>query len=106
MIEQGLAKENAQLSRLATKRARERANASRWSLETAVFLFTILILILILLFGGVATKIVAPVGFLGLTLVWLVGWRQGEQLYGIFYKEELLRVSETTKPIALAQRIP
>ena len=106
MIEQGLAKESTQWSRQATKRARERANASRWSLETAVFLFAILILILILLFEGVATEIVAPVGFLGLTMVWLVGWRQGKQLYGMFYQEELLRASETTKHVALAQRMP
>ena len=59
-----------------------------------MFLFGILILILILLFEGVATEIVAPVGFFGLIMVWVVGWRQGKQLYSQFYVEEMSKYQQ------------
>ena len=89
MVVKDLLKERAQLDPQAAERARERANASRWNLETAVFLFAIMLLTLILLFEGIGTEIVAPVAFFGLVMVWFVGWRQGKQLRVRFYIEEL-----------------
>jgi len=78
-----------ELERRAAQRARDRANAARWNLEIAIFLFAIVIIVVILSFQGIGLEIVASVGFLGLSMVWFVGWRQGRQLYQHFYDEEL-----------------
>ena len=77
------------MERRAAQRARDRANAARWNLEIAIFLFAIVIIVVILSFQGIGLEIVASVGFLGLSMVWVVGWRQGKQLYKRFYSEEL-----------------
>ena len=76
----------------ATQRARDRANAARWNLEIAIFLFAVLIIIIILLFQEIRIEIVAPVAIFGLAMVWLAGWRQGRQLYQRFYDEELAKL--------------
>ncbi len=34
----------------------------------------------------------ASIAIFGLAMVWLVGWRQGRQLYEIFYEEELAKL--------------
>jgi len=87
----------SQLQRTAAQRARDRANAARWNLDIAIFLFAVLIIIIILLFQGIGIEIVAPVAAFGLAMVWLVGWRQGRQLYQRFYDEELLRLDRELK---------
>jgi c-di-AMP phosphodiesterase-like protein len=74
---------------MATRRARDRAKDARWDLNIAIFLFAVLIIIIILLFQEIKIEIVAPVAIFGLAMVWLVGWRQGRQLYQRFYDEEL-----------------
>lgn len=74
---------------VARQRARDKANAARWDLDVAVFLFAVLIIVIILLFEGIGIGIVAPVALFGLSMVWLVGWRRGRQLYRRFYEEEL-----------------
>ena len=78
--------------RTAAQRAKDRAGAARWDLDIAVFLFAVLIIIIILLFGEVGIEIVAPVAVFGLAMVWLVGWRRGRQLYQRFYDEELSKL--------------
>jgi len=35
---------------------------------------------------------VAPVAIFGLVMVWITGWRRGQQLYRSFYDEELVRL--------------
>ena len=80
-----------ELERAAAKRARDRANAARWNLDVAIFLFAVVITVIILSFQGVGIEIVAPVTIFGLAMTWLVGWRQGKQLYPRFYDEELSR---------------
>ncbi len=77
------------MERRAAQRARDRANAARWNLEIAIFLFAIVIIVIILSFQGIGVEVVAPVGIFGLAMVWVVGWRQGKQLYKRFYGEEL-----------------
>ena len=77
---------------IAAQRAGERARASRWDLDVAVFLFAVLIIVVILLSQGVTIEIVAPVALFGLAMVWLVGWRRGRQLYQRFYNEELSKL--------------
>ena len=67
---------------------------ARWDLDIAVFLFAVLIIVIILLFGGVEIEIVAPVAIAGLALVWLAGWRRGKQIYQRFYDEELAKLNQ------------
>ncbi len=78
-----------EIKRLAARRATERARVARWDLNVAVFLFAVLIIVIILLFQGIGVEVVAPVAVFGLSMVWLVGWRQGRKLYEDFYQEEL-----------------
>ena len=84
-----------EIKRQAARRAAQRARVARWDLDVAVFLFAVLIIVIILLFQGVAVEIVSPVALFGLVMVWLVGWRRGKQLYKSFYQEELTRLERT-----------
>ncbi len=81
-----------EVEQVASRRARNRASVARWDLNVTVFLFAVLIIVMILLFQGVRTEIVAPIALFGLAMVWLVGWRQGRKLYGEFYSEELSKL--------------
>lgn len=75
--------------RKAILRARDRANAARWNLDIAVFLFGILAIVFILSFEEVSIWIIVPVAVFGLAMVWIVGWRRARQVYGRFLDEEL-----------------
>ena len=88
-----------EMERAAAQRAKVRARTARWDLDTAVFAFAILIIVIILLFQGVVVEIVAPVALFGLTMVWLVGWRRGRQLYQRFYDEELSKLEQEVKKV-------
>jgi Flp pilus assembly protein TadB len=88
-----------EMARTASQRARDRALAARWDLNIAIFLFAVLILVIILLFQEVGTVIVALTAVFGLAMVWLVGWRQGKQLYQRFYDEELFKLEEELKKV-------
>lgn len=81
-----------EIKRVAVQRAKERARVARWDLDVAVFLFVVLMIVIILLFQNIGIGIVAPVALFGLTMVWLVGWRRGRQLYRGFYQDELVRL--------------
>ena len=88
--EAGITKQvSPEMEQTAAQRAKDRANAARWNLEVAILSFAILIIVMILLFRGIGTEIVASVAIFGLTMVWLMGWRRGRQLYQRFYTEEL-----------------
>lgn len=80
------------MEQTAIRRAKDRANAARWDLDTAVFSFAVLIIVIILLFQEIGIEIVAPVALFGLCMVWLVGWRRGRDLYQRFYDEELSKL--------------
>ena len=80
------------IEQTAAQRARDRANAARWNLDIAVFLFAVVIIVIILSFQGIGLEIVASVAVFGLAMVWLCGWRQGKQLYERFYNEELSKL--------------
>ena len=91
-----------EMEQTAARRARDRANAARWNLDTAVFSFAILILVIILAtYTKMGIEVVAPIAIFGLAMVWLVGWRRGKELYQRFYDEELsqlkLRLEKTTE---------
>ena len=87
----------SEMEQTAAQRAKERANAARWNLDIAIFLFAVLIIIIILLFQGVGIEVVTPVAVFGLAMVWLVGWRRGRELYPNFYDEELLKLERQLK---------
>ena len=79
----------------AVQRARDRANNARWDLNIAIFLFAVLILVIILAtYTKMGIEVVAPVAIFGLAMVWLVGWRRGQQLYRRFYDEELSKLEQ------------
>jgi len=91
---------NKENERIAIQRAKDRARTGRWDLNIAIFLFAVLMIVIILLFQGVPLEIVAPVALFGLGMVWLVGWRQGKQLFERFCEEELARLEyERTRPV-------
>jgi len=81
----------------AIQRAKDRASASRWNLEVAVFLFGILSTIVILGYQGVGTWILAPIATFGLTMVWVVGWRQARKAYQIYVNEEFTQLPDEWK---------
>lgn len=78
----------------AIQRAKYRASASRWNLEVAIFLFGIFAIVVILGYQGVGIWIVAPIAIIGLTMVWMVGWRQARKAYQIYVSEELGRLPD------------
>lgn len=90
-------KAELELEKLASIKARERSQVARWDLDIAVFLFVVLIIVIILLFQDIGIEIVAPVAIFGLAMVWLVGWRRGNQLYKKFYEQELALMKESLK---------
>ena len=83
-----------EMKRVAVRRAKERARIARWDLNVAVFLFVVLIIVIILLFQDIGIEIVAPVAIFGLIMVWITGWRHGQQLYRSFYDEELFKLEK------------
>ncbi len=93
MVEVEVSKQiSPEMERAASRRAGDRARAARWDLDVAVFLFAVLIIVVILLYQGIGVEIVSPVAVFGLSMVWLVGWRRGKQLYQRFYDEELSKL--------------
>jgi len=81
-----------EMKQTAMQRARSKANTERWNRDITVFSFAVLVIVIILLYQGIVIEIVAPVAVLGLAAIWLVGWRQGRQLYVQFFSEELSRL--------------
>lgn len=77
------------IKRLASQRARDKANIAKWGLSVVILLFAILIIIIVLTSQGIGINVVAPVAIFGLALVWLMGSRRWSQLYQQFYAEEL-----------------
>ena len=85
------------IERMAAQNAKIRARVARWDLDIAVFLFAVLIIVIILLFQKIGIEVVGPVAIFGLAMVWLVGWRRGNQLYQRFYEEELAKLEPESK---------
>ena len=87
-----------EMEQTAARRARDRARVDRWDLNSAIFLFAVLFLIIILAtYTRAGLEVVAPIAIFGLAIVWLMGWRRGRQLYQRFYNEELQRVRSELK---------
>ena len=77
------------IERLAMQRARDRANVAKWGLNLAIFSYAILITVIILVSQGFGLNIVATLAASGLVALWIIGWKQGNQLCQRFYAEEL-----------------
>jgi len=89
-----------EMERTASQRAMDRARNARWDLNTAIFSFAVLILVIILAtYTKVGIEVVAPIALFGLAMVWVVGWRRGRQLYQSFYDEELSKMEQELKRI-------
>ena len=90
-----------EVEQAATQLARDRARNARWDLNVLIFLFAILIMVIILAtYTQAGLEIVAPIAVFGLAMVWLVGWRRGNQLYQRFYNEELLKLERESRKTA------
>ncbi len=61
-----------EMEQTAAQRARYRAKAARWDLDVAVFFFAILSIVIILLFQGIKSEVVAPVAAFGLAMGWIM----------------------------------
>ncbi len=83
-----------EMERTAAQRARDRAKAARWDLDVAVFFFSILATVILLLFQGIGVEVTAPAAIFGLAMGWLMGWRKGKQAYQRFYAEELSKLEK------------
>jgi len=83
--------------RKAAQRARYRARAARWDLNTAIFLFSIITAICILGFERVSIWITLLVAASGLFATWLWGRRKAKKAYGPFLEEELARYPDRWK---------
>lgn len=94
-----------EVEKQAAKRAITRAKVDSWDLNTAIFLFVVLILVIVLLFQGIGTEIVAPIAIFGLACVWLVGWRHRKKLYPSYYEEELIYLAWAKKEDMVQKKI-
>jgi hypothetical protein len=83
--------------RIADRTARDRADASKWDLNVAILLFSILAIITILGYEGATIWLMAPVAILGLAAVWAFGWLRGRQAYAHFLEEELAQLPDDWK---------
>ena len=83
--------------RIAEQKARDRANAARWDLDIAVFAFSVLIIIMILISQEVRVEITGIAAVAGLAMVWLAGWDRGRKLYDRFYDEEIRQLRQELK---------
>ena len=76
----------------AKQRAADRAQAAKWDLNIAIYLFSILIVIIIMASVEARLEIMAPVSILGLSGVWLYGANRGRRLQKCFFQEETLKI--------------
>jgi hypothetical protein len=84
--------------RRAIIKAKDKADAARWNLETAIFLFAVLILIIILnAYTLAGLGLITFTAVFGLAMVWLVGWRRGRKLRTRYYYEELAQHTDDWK---------
>jgi len=83
-----------EMEQMATQRARYRAKAAMWDLDTALFFFAIMTIVIILSFQGIEVEVVAPVAMFGLAMGWVMGWKKGKQAYRLFYDEELSKLEQ------------
>jgi hypothetical protein len=82
---------------IAEQKARDRADAARWDLDIAVFAFSVLIIVMILLSEEVRIEIVGIAAIAGLAMVWLAGWDRGRKMYERLYDEELTKLKQELK---------
>lgn len=87
-------KARTEMERRAEQKAIERARTARWDLDVAAFFFSIMLLVIILMFEGIAIEFVALAAIGGLVMGWLMGWAKGKQRYKHFYEEELSRLEQ------------
>lgn len=85
---------------LAKRNAMQRAQSAKWDIDVAAFYFTILILVIILVYYGAEIWIVATSAIIGLVFGWLIGWIKGKRKYHLFYDEELLKVELELRNLA------
>ncbi|MFC1953885.1 hypothetical protein ACFLWR_07170, partial [Chloroflexota bacterium] len=77
-----------EIEKIARKQANYKAKTRAWTTDLVAFLFTILLIIIILRFEGIRIEISALVAIFGLSMGWIAGWRQANKLLPVCYDEE------------------
>ncbi len=75
----------------AALKARYAASASRWNLNTALSLFGLIILVLVMGMVKVNLILTVAVAIFGLSTVWLLARRKSKKLFGRYYEWEIAR---------------
>lgn len=83
---------NDEIRSIAKQRAADRTRIAKWDLNVAIYLFSILIIIIIMASVNARLEIMAPVAILGLGSVWLYGVIRGRKLQKRFLEEELFKI--------------
>lgn len=81
----------------AVQRARYRANAARWDINIALFLFGVIVAVCILGSGTAGLALTAFVAVSGLSAAWFWGWIKARRLYPVYLEEELARYPDEWK---------
>ena len=76
---------NSEAKLEAIEMARDKTNVAKWGLNSVIFLFALLIVIIILASQEMGIYFIAIVAILGLATAWVTGWRRGKQLLQRFY---------------------
>ena len=74
--------------------ARDKTSVAKWGLNSVIFLFALLIIIIILVSQDLGVYFAAIVAIVGLATVWVTGWRRGKKLFQHFYYEEISNQKE------------
>jgi Ca2+/Na+ antiporter len=81
----------------AALNAKYAANTAKWNLNSAIFLFGIIILVIILAMLRVNVWLNGIVAFTGLFLVWVTGQRKAKKLFRHYFEWELARHQDDWK---------
>jgi DNA-binding CsgD family transcriptional regulator len=84
---------------IARQVAWNKASVARWGVNHIIFLFTLLIIIILMVAMDITMIIVMLVAVTGLGYVWFSGWKRGKQLYTSFLNEETINLQKKPEKI-------
>lgn len=71
----------------AVEKTGKRDFSARWNINTTIVAYIVLVVVILLRFDGVSTRIVAPVAILGLSVTWLLGLMKSKRVYQRVFDE-------------------
>ena len=79
------------------KRANDKALSLRWNVNIVIFANAVFVAVVLMGLEGVAIEILAPVGAIGLSMIWLLSRFRWKRLYRQFYEQELSELEEVPR---------